>query len=127
MPKVKVWNLNQYPYKETFKGDEIVIPPQSFIEMEYYDAHEFRGSYSPIKRDHDNQPLPQSFKMIRIEEGDAVPAIEDTKNQCVACKYKASDEKDLMSHIKETHAHQAAVDKEAEAEIEKRKSAKKAG
>ena len=124
MAQVKVWNDNTHDYKEKFKDNEIVIPAKGFVEMEYYDAHEFKGAFKGIERDGDNQPMPRSYKMIRVED----PAIEiDAKiesNTCAACKFRGASPKSLLEHILANHADQAAVDEDAEKEL---KSKKKAG
>lgn len=117
MAQVKVWNDNAHEYRETFKDREIVIPPKSCIEMEYYDAHEFRGVYRPVKRDADNQPIPQSFKMIRVEEPATAVDVKVELNKCVACKFQGDSPKALIQHVLERHADQAAVDEEAEKEL----------
>lgn len=67
MPMVKVWNDNAYPFSQEFKGNKITIPPKSFCEMDYEEAVEFRGLFSPVIKDTDGVPLPESYKMIRVE------------------------------------------------------------
>lgn len=126
MAQVKVWNDNVHEYRETFKDREIVIPAHGCIEMEYYDAHEFRGSYRPIKRDADNQPLPTSFKMIRVEEPKTAVDAKVELNRCVACSFRGDTPKALIQHVLDTHADQATVDEEAEKVLAAKKS-KKAG
>jgi hypothetical protein len=120
--QVKVWNDNDYDYKETFKDNEVKIPAKSFIEMEYYDAHEFKGTYKAIQRDGDNQPLPHSYKKIWVEEPpkDSVDAKIES-NTCAACKFRGGTPKELLEHIVANHAHQAVVDEEAEKAIKSRK------
>lgn len=118
MAMVKVFNDNKYPYKENFKGENIVIEPGKFITMDYYEAIEFRGTYSPIRRDANEQPMPTSFKMIRIDDTlDSVPEVKVDENKCLVCNYKAASKADLDEHMKLAHADQAVVDQEAEAEI----------
>ena len=120
--QVKVWNDNDHDYKETFKEQEIKIPAKGFVEMEYYDAHEFRGKYKSIERDADNQPMPRSYKMIRVEEPPAadIDAKIET-NVCGACKFRGGSPKDLLEHILAKHADQMNVDDEAEKAIKSRK------
>src|SRR4051812_48653121 len=100
MAQVKVWNDNDHDYKEKFKDNDVVIKAKSFIEMEYYEAHEFKGTFRGVERDGDNQPMPRSFKMIRIEEPKAgeVDAKIET-NVCGACKFRGKDPKNLLEHI----------------------------
>jgi hypothetical protein len=68
MALARVWNDNVYPHTEKFKEQEITIPPKSFIEMDYHEAKEFRSQFTAIKTDGERNPLPQSFKMIRVEK-----------------------------------------------------------
>lgn len=125
MAQVKVWNDNTHPYSETFKDNKIVIPAGGFIEMEYYEAHELKGGYKAIERDGDNQPLPSSFKMIRVEEpksGELDSKIE--LNKCVACAFRGSSPVELHGHILAAHSEQIAkVDEEAEQVMKSKKRA----
>lgn len=68
MAKVKVWNDNKYPHTETFKGDKITIPAGGFIEMDYVEAVEFQGQFTPIKKLGTGADDPTGFKMIRVEQ-----------------------------------------------------------
>src|SRR5689334_10808269 len=67
MALVKVRNRNTYPFTQKFKGKEVTIQPNGTVQMEFEDAVEFRGAFSPIKRDKDGNPHPSSYKMIEIE------------------------------------------------------------
>lgn len=64
---VKVWNDNDYVHAEVFKGNLITIPAHGHVEMDYVDACEFRGQYTPIKMITDGNPDPRAFKKIRVE------------------------------------------------------------
>ena len=129
MGMVKVWNMNTMPLVEKFKGKEIVIPPQSYIEMEYYEAYEYKAQYKAPILDQDSKPkVPDSYKMVRITEGEqAAPIMKDDKNTCIVCKFQAPDEKALMSHITAAHATQAVKDEEAEKALLEAQKKKKAG
>lgn len=105
--QVKVWNDNEYPFSDEFKGDKITIPPKKFIEMEYYDAHEFRGKYSPIKVDGDGQHMPQSYKMIRIEKIGS-PEVTQLGVTCQACGKVYESQGVLDAHIDEQHLESMA-------------------
>src|SRR5947208_2212525 len=63
----KVWNDNELPFEQNFKGDMIRIAPKSFIEMEYEEAHSFAGSPSAMRFDGMGQQTKESYKMIRVE------------------------------------------------------------
>jgi hypothetical protein len=67
MPKARVWNDNDYPHTEKFKGETISIAAHAYIEMDYDDAKQFEGQYTPIITDGEKNPLPQFKKKIRIE------------------------------------------------------------
>lgn len=67
MNLVKVWNDNVHVFKQKFRGDMVEIPPKSFIEMDWADAHSFKSKGSPMEFDGMGQPKAESFKMIRVE------------------------------------------------------------
>jgi len=128
--QVKVWNDNIHPYSEQFRDTLIKIPAKGFILMEAGEALLFKGTFAPIKVDADGNPIPEGFKMIRVEETAAeVDAPKVSKEPtCQACGYKAASEKDLSEHVEANHKHQMVVDEDAEREIAKRKStSRKAG
>lgn len=127
MPKVRVYNENTFPYDDEFKGEKIHIPAKGYIEMDYYDAFEFKGAFKSPKRDGDGQPLPSSFKMIRIDETAQAPEVLSKEHACIACKYKAGTAAALEAHVKEAHSEQTVVDEEAEREIKARRKAKERG
>lgn len=125
MGLVRVYNDNVHPYTEVFKDEKIFIKPKGFIEMDEFDAIQFRGTYKSPVLNVDGVHMPEGFKMIRIEkfsgEVAAAPKVDD--HQCIACKYKGASKADLEEHVK-THKDQLVVDEEAEAEIKaKRKKA----
>lgn len=124
MAQVKVWNDNDHDYSEMFKEKKIFIPAHGHIEMEYYDAHQFKGVFCGVKRDADNQPIPQSFKKIRVDEPVTPIDAKIEAHACPACKFRGVNAKALFDHALEVHSAQVLVDEEAEKEI---KSKKKAG
>ena len=127
MPKVQVWNKNVHVYKETFKGDKVEIAPNSFIWMDEDEAYQFMGTFSPPVLDVDGNHKPEGYKMIRVVIADNAPAESKPKsiendNICVACRYQASDSKDLEEHSKVSHASSLLKDELAELELKKRKT-----
>lgn len=107
--KAKVWNDNKYVHKEKFRGDLITIAPGEFVEMEYHDAVQFKGQMTPIARDVDGAPTPQSYKMIRVEAIAEKAKKEDFDvSICQSCSYKAADQVDLAKHILENHSETLA-------------------
>jgi len=79
MAIVKVWNDNEFPHKERFKGEELVIPAGGFIMMDYIDAIDFRGQFITPKMRGPNDPDPTCFKKIRVEEP-LEPVIKEDPN-----------------------------------------------
>lgn len=129
MAMVKVWNDNVHPYRENFREQEIVIPAKSFIKMEAGEALLFRGTFAPIKVDGDGNPIPEGYKMIRIEEikGEETEAPKVNPLICQACAYEAASEKDLNEHAQSLHKDAVLVDEEAEEALKTKKAQRKAG
>ena len=113
---VRVWNDNNYPYTEVFKEQTISIAPHKFIEMELMDATEFIGKFTSIQRDGDGQPIPQTYKMLRIEKTvkTVKPANIEPDLTCQACGYRGKTKKDLDNHIDENHMDIMVDEKEKE-------------
>ena len=132
MPKVRIWNDNTpdrtwdgvrvegtnktlretypegIPLKELFKGNPIEIPPGKFIEMEFYEAHEFKGQYHPQPLDNNGMMMndPRHFKMVRLEAIPAGGAAETPKVEahvCMSCKHSSPSPEELEAHIKVRH------------------------
>lgn len=125
MAKMKVYNDNTHPYREIFKGDKIEIPSKGFIIMDYDDAYQFRGTFSPPVLNADNQHMPEGFKMIRVVKHDEDEAVEPKAETfgCIACKYKGGSAVDVAEHTKAAHSADLVVDKLAEEALKTRKRA----
>lgn len=67
--KARVWNDWNKEYVEEFRGDVLRIPAKKFIIMDWQDAVQFRGQFTPIVRDGLGTDLKP--KMIRLEKIDA--------------------------------------------------------
>jgi hypothetical protein len=106
--QVKVWNDNKYPHVEKFKGDTIRIPAGGYVEMDLYDATDFRGQYTPIVKGADEQPMPQSYKIIRIERPSDAKVEASSSFQCQACGKSYESQKVLDAHTDENHLDQLA-------------------
>ena len=126
--QVRVWNDNVHDYSETFREQKISIPAKKFIMMDDEQAHLFVCNFAPIKCDADGNPVPEGYKMVRIERNsDAAPVeVKVNENVCHACQYEGASKADLSEHIEASHKSIAVVDEEAEREIKVRKN-KKAG
>ncbi len=88
-----------------------------------WEAYEFRGAYSPIIRDGDGQPTPESYKMIRVERTDKTahkPVVAPTENLCQACGRQFGSKKELDTHIDTEHLEAMADKDEADKRREKR-------
>lgn len=120
---VKVWNDNTYPYAEKFRGDQINIAPKGYIEMEFYDAHQFLGQMPPnIEVDAAGQQLPKSYKMLRIEQDGQAPVIK--KFVCMINGMEFQTQKALDEYIRINHMD-SIVDEESKEEFKKDKSIKR--
>jgi hypothetical protein len=120
--RAKVYNDSPWPHTETFKGDKVTVPANGSIEMEFFDAHEFKGQFYPPLVDADGGQQEKSFKRIRvmpIVEGEA--ALSPEKPRCQACKYEATSKQDLEDHIDANHLDQL---EDPEVAQERRKSKK---
>lgn len=122
----RVWNDNDFEYREKFKDKEIVIPSRKCIEMEHMEAVEFLGVFQPIVRDYDGQPDPKFFKKLRIEKtSKAVPQVAKAiELVCQACGFTAKNSKELDEHIDANHLDSLADEKEAD---KRRKAAESGG
>jgi len=131
MRKVKVYNDNQNVkvWKETFKGLDVEIEYGKPIEMDFYEAHEFRGQYFPIKKLADETQDPKTMKMIRVESVDLNELHEDIKKtagyKCNACNKNYPSALMLFKHSEVEHAEQMVEDPELDHEIEIEKKAKR--
>lgn len=103
---VRVYNDNVHPYYEKFKGEDVSIPARGFVEMDFFEAVEFRGTYSPIQVDGGGAAKPESFKMLRIVQPQEF-VVEDKKEpQCHSCGKFFENLEILDAHISELHIDQ---------------------
>lgn len=112
MPQVKVWNDNDYPHQEMYKGETIRIAPKSSIEMDYEEAMQFAGQFTPIVKQADGRDDPRHFKKIRVEKPAQVLK-DDPSMICHANGKRASTPEELQALLSE-FAHLRANDPEAE-------------
>lgn len=66
MAIVKVWNRNKYDHTEEFKGQKITIKAGESIEMDYIDAIDFKGQFTPKAPQDATQPE-RFYKMLEVE------------------------------------------------------------
>lgn len=122
MAKVKVWNDNKYEHKERFKGIELAIAPGAFVEMDYDEAVEFRGQFTPPRLGGDDAPDPRFFKMIRVEQPKVVELKPQAGLVCHADGSVAANPAELMAKLLE-FASNRAVDPQAERALAAKKAA----
>jgi hypothetical protein len=83
MSNVKVWNDSENDYREEFKGREIYIRANDYIEMPRAEAVTFQGTYTPARRNGTGRFLNE--KRIRLEfdlEADAKRKDQPIKYTC---------------------------------------------
>ena len=112
MYSVRVYNDNIYPYKEKFKGDLVEIPSKKFVDMDYFDAVEFLGQYTPIQLDGGGAPLPTSYKMLRIVKQNDFKLEDSKKIICNACGLEFDNADKLEAHVSEKHIDDLADEEE---------------
>lgn len=106
MAKVRVWNRNDYPLKEMFKGDELTILPGEFCLMELEDAVLLKGQYAPIKVLGDGTMDPKSFKKLHIETVTPGAPTAAPGHACMSCGEVKGSKHELQLHIESRHADQ---------------------
>lgn len=116
MSKVKVWNDNKYPHVEEFKGTKITIPAGECIEMDWEEAVEFKGQFTPMVRNGADELDPRFFKMIRVERPTVLPIKDDLV--CHADGKTAATKEDLEKMLAQ-YSDRRVVDKDAEKEAVK--------
>jgi len=115
---VRVWNRNEWPYKEQFRDDWIIIPPKKAVEMDYEDAIKFLGQMIPIKKMKDGRQDPKSYKFLEMDQEDRVRAELAMRGEaeakadrvfvCMKCNKEFKHKKALISHVKEKHYEELA-------------------
>ena len=116
--KVTVFNLNTFPLKELFKGEEVEIEAQDYWRdkkgnvkhIDQFEANDFRGSYHPVPFDGSGKMVndPRHFKMLKIEpvdHEDEATAHSKTVARCMAqgCKHVSPSPEELEAHTKVQH------------------------
>jgi hypothetical protein len=108
-----MWNDNDYLYEEKFKGEQYVIEPHGFIEMDLDDAHMMLGTYKPIVKNGQGIDDPRYFKMLRIESDQEPLAMRENPLLCHANGQVQPNAEALMATLAK-FAHLKASDPEAE-------------
>lgn len=111
MNVAKVWNDNELPFEQDFKGTKVKIPAKSFIEMEYDEAISFKSYPAPMRFDGMGQQTKDSYKMIRVE------GTPGANNQVTAFKCHADgslhpSQEALNAYVQNNHAEKVEVSDE---------------
>lgn len=116
--QVKVWNDNVFDFTQRFKGSEVTVPAKGHIEMEFEEAVEFTGAYSPMAPEDEPQPE-RFFKRIRYDQ----PTSHEVKAEgyrCVATGKTFQNKDEYITHLQKQlseNKERLVVDEEAEREI----------
>ncbi len=116
----KVWNDHNKEHVEKFKGDEIRIPANGYIEMPWQEAIQFRGQYSPIIRDglgNDLKPKKIRLEKKSVESSDAniAPIF-----MCQMDRQEFGTQAELDEHVRINHL-ESLVDENAKRLLQKKK------
>ncbi len=112
MAQVKVWNENTYDFKQEVKGVQLVIPAKGFIEMDYEEAVDFKGMYSPLPPADFSGDHALYYKMIRVESPKA-PVFKDEGLTNHLTGARAASPEDLVQALASVR-HLLVRDAEAE-------------
>jgi hypothetical protein len=136
--RVAVFNYNNWPVKELFKGEEVEILANDYWRdktgnikvMDIFEANDYRGQYKPVPFDGSGKMIddPKYHKKIRLEPwGEQHKAEEKQVYRCMMkeCSKTAvfSTEEELTNHIKGKHpGADTLVLPEVEADISAKRS-----
>lgn len=129
---VRVWNDNVHPFTQEIAGTTYKIPAKECIELEEDEAKTLVKRFSPIRLGGDDRPLPETYKMLRIDSSDLEKAKNFTQNRhkagsyvCQACGYVAANKWELDGHTSDQHSEQWEDSDEARASINEAKATRK--
>jgi rubrerythrin len=132
--QVRVWNDNVHPFEQEIAGKKYRLEAKSFIELDEDEADTLVKRFSPIILGGDEQPIPESYKMLRVDKEDLAKNRSLRQNQgragsyvCQACGYVCANKWELDGHTQDLHADQWEDRDEARASINAEKSKKKRG
>lgn len=112
MEQVRVYNDNTFEHREQFKGQNIVIAPGKFVEMDRGEAVLFKGQFFQPRFLADGVQDPRSFKRIRLEaiveekgkgKGKKAKKSDAPEHVCQACGFEAVSAAGLKVHIAKNH------------------------
>lgn len=111
--QVRVWNDNVHPFKQEIHEKVYSIPAKECIELEEDEADVLIKRISPVLLDGNDQPKPESYKMLRIDKDDLHKNRMLAQNKgrsgtyvCQACGYVAANKWELSGHAQDMHEDQ---------------------
>ena len=128
MGLVKVFNDNDIPYEEEFKGEMIKIGAGKYVVMDREKATLFKGTMIPIKVDAGGRQKKESYKKIRLvavapDEKLQATRLQDKRTQklrCHGCAFEADSLEKMDAHINDYHLDDLADQKEREKRVAKK-------
>jgi len=118
--KVFIKNINGYPLRELFKGEEVTIAANDFWrdkggkkkELDIYEANDFKGQYHPVACDMSGKMIndPKHYKMLELIPVDASEVKTESDSpayRCMAkdCKHVSPSAEELEAHTKTRHSN----------------------
>lgn len=126
--QAKVWNRNVHPFKQEFRGEKIEIPAGGYIEMDYFDACQFRSLYFEPVKDGGGQQLPTSYKMIEVEK---IPDLHEGQEKVTAFKSMLDgtlhESMEALLAYEKSHSQGAATDVDGAKIVRAARGPKKTG
>jgi len=111
MAKVRVYNDNRFVHREAFRGEDIVIDPGEYIEMEREDAVLFKSQFFQPKYDKGGLQTHESYKMIRLQKiENQAPDVTHKEYRCHACAFTSQTKQGLATHVRAKHTGQMVDD-----------------
>tara|TARA_R110000796_G_scaffold248508_1_gene375345 strand:- start:3525 stop:3926 length:402 start_codon:yes stop_codon:yes gene_type:complete len=130
--KVRVWNDNIHLFKQEIADKLYEVPAKQCIELEEDDANVLIKRYSPIILGGDDQPIPECYKMLRIDKDDLHRNRMHKQNKnkagtyvCQACGYVAANKWELNGHSQDMHKDQWEDPEEAQESVNAEQPRKK--
>lgn len=113
MALVKVWNDNIYPFKQQMKGVVYEVPAGGSIEMEYEEAVDFVGMFSPMPPEDYAGDHREFHKMLRYDAPPPTAVFKDDGLTNHLTGQKASSPEELAAALAQVR-HLLVKDADAE-------------
>lgn len=132
MTKWRVWNKhpNSITHAEKFRDDMITIKAGEYVLMDYEDAVQFKGQWTPMRKNAQGADDPAGFKVIFIEPHSEESPVGEAKGSsefiCNRDGRKFYSQKELDEHIKANYSEEIFKDAGLDEQILKNKKGKSA-